>query len=656
MAVASLFRTWEERRLLGVSNAINTQTLPLSLRHVASLLIDCAKSKDLQHVQCVHFAIIECKHDWTAKLACFFIHIYGSHGCLYDAESVFHALHEHTTNTWDSIISIYANHGHPERAILFYGRMRCSTIKSKKCTFITALKSCASIKALAEGRFIHSDLMKQDFELDLWSGNTLIDMYCKCNNLDDARKTLEDMRTRTVVSWNSLLSGYVQVEHIEGAAEILERMRQDGIEPSYWTLFCQLKICASSKDLDQGKKIHNQVYMRGLKDTFIDNVLLNMYAKCNKLNDAHAIFCNLHEQNVVAWSVMIHGYAESGHSEDALKMYVNMRNKGIKPDEVTFGCVLKACAIIQALEEGRLIHIDALKCDSASGIVMRSILIFMYIKCGSIVDARRVFDMLAIQDVVSWSSIIEGYTENGQGDEALQLFKDMHKAGVEPNIITFISSIKACTSIGAIDQGEIIHMDVIEQGFDSNLVIGNALIDMYGKGGCLEDSVRVFDSFMTHSVESWSALLAGFANYGDSRLANHYFQAMCKTGLEPDFISFLSLLYACSHAGLFEEAQFHLKCMVEDCKIAPTREHFACMVDMFGRAGFLEGAGIVVLAMPFPPDTILWKALLSSCVRHNDMRIGRHAFECLLNCDCKTAAGYVLMSNIYVANIIEEDG
>lgn len=623
---------------------------------MASLLQACTRSKDLDGARCVQSMIMENGYEWSVKLGCRLISLYASCGCLSDAVRVFSGFREQTTNTWTTIISAHAEHGQAKQAIMLYKQMRMSAIKPNPCTFVAAFKSCACTEALAEGRLIHSDLKKQGLEMDLCTGNTLVDMYCKCNSLQDARKVFDDLQTRNVVSWNAMLTGYIQHGHNEEAVEVLKKMHQEGMEPSNITLLCELKLCASRKALDQGKLIHAQVYKRGIEsDVFLGNALLNMYAKCNKLKDAQKVFDKLQAQNVVAWSAMIHGYAENGHGEEALKMFIKMRLNGITPDEVTFVCILKACATIGALEQGKLIHIDVIKCDLVPSVFVGSVLVVMYTKCGSISDARRVFDKLAVRNVVSWSSMIEGYAEKGQGEEALKLFKGMHEEGIDPNGITFMCLIKACANIAALDQGKVIHGDVIEQGLESDLLIGNTLVDLYAKCGSLEDAVCVFDMLAAQSLESWSALIAGYANHGHLGMAKHYFQRMCDQGIQPDIIAFVSLLYACSHAGLLKEGYFYFKSMIKDFRITPTTEHYACMVDMFGRAGLLDEAEVIIRKMPVPPDPVMWKALLSSCVRHNNLEVGRRAFESLLNSDCKIAAGYVLMSNIYVATIMCED-
>ncbi|KAH7301108.1 hypothetical protein KP509_23G012500 [Ceratopteris richardii] len=582
MAAGSFPRGWALGRVHAISQfmgSISLETLPLFRDAMASFLHGCMQRKDLDGARCVHSAIFECGYEWSNNLGCHLINIYGSSNCLSDADYIFNSLQERSTTSWTLIISTHANNGNPERAILLYGQMRCTTIKPNCYTFISALKSCAHVGALAE-------------------------------------------------------------EHNEDAVQVLQVMNQNGVEPNKVTFLYQLKLSSSSKSIEQGKRIHHQVCARGLEsDLFLENTLINMYAKCNKLNDASYIFHKLSIQNLVSWSAMIHGYAENGHGEYALEMFLQMRKKGIRPDEVTYVSVLKACGAIRALEHGRLIHIDALKCNIVSNVFVGSVLIVMYLKCGSIPDARRVFDRLSIRNVVSWSSIIEGYVEQGQSEEALKLFKDMHKARVEPNAITFISSIKACAGIGATDQGKLIHGNIIEQGLESELLIANTLVDIYAKGGCFEEAVRVFDTAPIHCLESWSALIMGFANYGHLRLASHYFQAMCESGICPDLVAFLGLLYACSHTGSFKEFYFHFKFMTDGQSILPTQEHFVCMVDMFGRAGLLDGADAIVCKMPFLPDSVTWKALLSSCVQHNDLGVGRHAFESLLDYGCKASAG-----------------
>ncbi|KAH7301109.1 hypothetical protein KP509_23G012500 [Ceratopteris richardii] len=637
--------------------SISLETLPLFRDAMASFLHGCMQRKDLDGARCVHSAIFECGYEWSNNLGCHLINIYGSSNCLSDADYIFNSLQERSTTSWTLIISTHANNGNPERAILLYGQMRCTTIKPNCYTFISALKSCAHVGALAEGRLIHSDIIKQGLENDLCTGNTLIHMYSICKSLRDLQKTFDGMQDYNTISWNSLLLGYLLTEHNEDAVQVLQVMNQNGVEPNKVTFLYQLKLSSSSKSIEQGKRIHHQVCARGLEsDLFLENTLINMYAKCNKLNDASYIFHKLSIQNLVSWSAMIHGYAENGHGEYALEMFLQMRKKGIRPDEVTYVSVLKACGAIRALEHGRLIHIDALKCNIVSNVFVGSVLIVMYLKCGSIPDARRVFDRLSIRNVVSWSSIIEGYVEQGQSEEALKLFKDMHKARVEPNAITFISSIKACAGIGATDQGKLIHGNIIEQGLESELLIANTLVDIYAKGGCFEEAVRVFDTAPIHCLESWSALIMGFANYGHLRLASHYFQAMCESGICPDLVAFLGLLYACSHTGSFKEFYFHFKFMTDGQSILPTQEHFVCMVDMFGRAGLLDGADAIVCKMPFLPDSVTWKALLSSCVQHNDLGVGRHAFESLLDYGCKASAGYVLMSNAFAAHLIDQDG
>jgi pentatricopeptide repeat protein len=346
---------------------------------------------------------------------------------------------------------------------------------------------------------------------------------------------------------------------------------------------------------------------------------------------------------------MIQGYAENGHGEEALKLFVKMRGNGIDPDEVMFVCVLKACANIRALEQGNLVHIEALKQNIELSVFIGSILVVMYTKCGSVADARRVFDRLPTRNVVLWSSMLEAYAEQGPGEEALDLFGSMHEQGVEPNRITFLCVIKACSSISALDRGMRIHACVLEHSFESDALISNILVDMYAKCGSVCDAVSLFEVLDCASLESLSALISGYANHGQLKMAKRYFQKVWDEGIEVDIIMFLSLIYACSHSGLLQEGCFYFRCMVEEFGLIPTMEHYACAIDMLGRAGLVSEAEDVICRMPFAPDPVVWKALLSSCVRHRDLDAGMRAFRALLKFDSEHAAGYVLMSNAHAA-------
>ena len=642
------------------SNQCNSLTQNPEL--FSSILQSCVKSKDSEGAQILHSIItMGCGYECTPKIVCQFITSYASCGLIVDAHRTFQVqgLSDHSLNPhiWNTIISAYAEHGESEQAISLYEQSRRRNVSSNPSTFVALFKACARSDRLSEARLLHSDLEKDGLEIDLRTGNTLVDMYSKCNSLHDARRVFDHLRTRNIVSWNTMLTGYIQHGLNGDALEMVEKMYEQRLVPSNITLICQLKLYTSMKDLNQGQAIHVQVYKLGIEsDMVLGNSLLNMYVKCNELEAANLVFDRLQTQNVVAWSGMIQGYAENGHGEEAIKLFIKMWKRGINPDEIMFVCILKACASIRALEQGNLIYIEVLKQNITLNVFIGSILVVMYTKCGRIPDARRVFDKLPARNVVSWSSMIEAYAEEGQGEEALKLFKGMHEQNAKPNRITFLCVIKACSSISALELGMCVHGCAIEHSFESDLLIGNILVDMYAKCGSLSDAVSLFNMLDSGSLESLSALISGYANHGHLEMAKHYFQKLWNEGIEYDIIAFLSLIYACSHSGLLQEGCFYFRCMMEEFALLPTMEHYACVIDMFGRAGLLNEAEDVIDKMPFAPDSVVWKALLSSCVRHTNVNVGMRAFNALLKFDCEHAAGYVLMSNIHVATtILSED-
>lgn len=367
------------------------------------------------------------------------------------------------------------------------------------------------------------------------------------------------------------------------------------------------------------------------------------------------MFDLLEERDVVAYNEMIAGYAEHGQGQEALRLFRVMQCEGTKPDKVTFVCALKASASVVALDQGRLIHVEVVEQELQSDPFVGSSLVDMYAKCGSLMDASHVFDKMSAPDIVSWNAIIAGHVENGLGQKALHLLYKLKQEGKEPNDVTYMCTLKACSSIAALDQGKLIHKDILSCGLESDRCIGSTLLDMYAKCGSLEDAHDTFNRLPSRGVVDWNAMIAGLANHGHFGTAQHCFESMQQEGTQPNGVTFLSLLYACSHAGLVWEGHQYLKSMSKDFDLVPALKHYVCMIDLLGRVGCLAEAEDLVLKMPFPADTVVWIALLGSCAKYGNVEVGRRAFDCLMKLDCRNAAGLVLMSNIYAINHMWED-
>lgn len=309
--------------------------------------------------------------------------------------------------------------------------------------------------------------------------------------------------------------------------------------------------------------------------------------------------------------------------------------------------VFKVCSSTRALGQVKLIHSHVGQHDLESDVKIGSTLIDVYAKCGGVKEAREVFDRLLNRNVVSWGAMVAGYTQHGHCLSALQLFKKMQIEGVEPNRVIFLCILKACSGITALQQGRVIHDQIIKWVFLLDMEIGNTLVDMYAKCGSVDEGHKVFVGLPAQNVISWGVMIAGYTRHGHCKAAVQCFEAMQQQGLKPDHVIFTSILTACSHAGLLEEGHKYFKSMTDDYAILPNMEHYSCMIDLLGRVGHLNEAVSFLHSMPILSDSILLTSLLTSCRTYHNVELGRFIFDQLVGLDPTNASLYVLMSNIY---------
>ncbi|CAK9882736.1 unnamed protein product [Sphagnum jensenii] len=273
-----------------------------------------------------------------------------------------------------------------------------------------------------------------------------------------------------------------------------------------------------------------------------------MYSKCGSIEDACKVFNNMPSRDVVTWNAMISGHVKCGQGQKALELFHQMQQKGVQPTPVTLMGVLNACASMFALQEGRRTHEQIIESGWESDVFVGSSLVDMYAKCGSIEDAKRVFNKLPSRDVVSWNVMILGHVKCGQGQKALELFQQMQQEGVQSDPVTLVGVLNACASVVALEEGRRAHDWVIKSGWDSIVFVGNSLIDMYAKCGSLEDALKVFNKMPSRDVVTWNAMIGGYAIHGHGKEALKQFEQMREEGVQPDDTTFGCLLSACSHS------------------------------------------------------------------------------------------------------------
>ncbi|KAF5449134.1 hypothetical protein F2P56_029611 [Juglans regia] len=427
------------------------------------------------------------------------------------------------------------------------------------------------------------------------------------------------------------------------AMKAMDAIQRHGIWADSITYSELIKCCLARRALKEGKLVHNHVFSNGHRpNTFLTNILLNMYVKFSLLDEAQALFDQMPERNVVTWTTMISAYSNAKLNYKALEFLIQMLREGVMPNMFTYSSVLRAC---NGLSNLRQLHSSILKAGLESDVFVRSALIDIYSKFGELHDALGVFNEMVTGDLVVWNSIIGGFAQNTDGDEALYLYKSMKRAGFPPDQSTLTSVLRACTGLALLELGRQVHVQVLK--FDQDLILNNALLDMYCKCGSLEDSNYVFTRMLEKDVISWSTMIAGLAQNGFSREALNLFQSMKESGVKPNYITILGVLFACSHAGLVEDGWYYFQSMKKLFGIDPGREHYGCIIDLLGRAGKLDQAIKLIQEMDCEADAVTWRTLLGACRVHRKVDLAIHAAKQVLKLDPEDAGTYILLSNIY---------
>ncbi|CAM6078111.1 unnamed protein product [Sphagnum tenellum] len=490
-------------------------------------------------------------------------------------------------------------------------------LKENQC-FVQVLNACAGLMALDDGLRIHVQIIQSGCESDLYVGNSLIDMYAKCGGIDYAWLVFSKMPIRNVISWNAMILGLVKCGQEQKAMELFLQMQHGGVAPDRVTFVGLLHACARVAVLKHGKQIHEQIIQSGFEsDLFVGSSLIDMYAKCGSIEDAQRVFDRMptRDSHGFVANSLVDMYAKCGSIEDARQVFDRMPRRDVVAwNAMIFGYVK-----------------------------------YMYAKCGSIEDALEVFDRMHTRDAVAWTTMILGYVKCGQGKNALELFHKMLYEGVEPTPATFMAVLSACASVVALEEGRLVHEYISQSGWESDLFVGSSLIDMYAKCGSVEYALRVFNKMPRHDLISWNTMLGGYAMHGHGKEAVEHFEQMWDRSVEIDKVTFICLLSACNHAGLVEEGLQFFESMKSVYGISATVEHYACMVDLLGRAGHLAEAEDLIKVMHCEPNAPVWRALLGACRVHGNIEIGEHAAKKVIELDPGDAAGYVLLSNIYAA-------
>ncbi|XP_074291213.1 pentatricopeptide repeat-containing protein At2g33680 [Silene latifolia] len=617
-------------------------------------LVQLTKEQDLRKGKALHAKIIRTDSFSNVYLANCIVNLYAKCGQLAKARLAFDNIQNKDEVSWSSIINAYAQRGGPNSYVFvmdLFKQMRVENYIPSSHSFAGVFRTVSNLDGGWVGKQVHSLAIKTDHCEDVVVGSSILNMYCRSGLISDARRMFDRMPERNSVSWATMLSGYASCGMAEETVGLFKLIVGSDEEKAYqFFLTSVLSAFARPELLDAGRGIHCFAVKSGVVlIPEVRNALLTMYMKCGGMENALQVFSMSTDKNPIMWSAVVTGLAQVGNSKRALELFSNMHFSGISPSEFTFVGVINACSDICAIREGKQVHSYAVKMGFGMQLYIMSSLVDMYAKSGCVADARKGFDCLREPDVVLWTSMIAGYIQNGDNEEALSLYARMEEAGISPNDLTLASVLKGCSSLAALEQGKQIHAHAIKYGLTKEVTVGSSLTSMYAKCGCIDEGRMVFQRMTTKDVVSWNVMISGLAQNGCSEKALELFEEMRLLGVKPDNVTFVNILSACSHMGLVEKGWDYFRMISREFGLEPGLEHYACMVDAYSRAGRLTEAKQFIESATIDHGMCLWRILLGACRNYHHYELGAYAGEKLMELRSQESSAYVLLSRIYVA-------
>lgn len=648
------------------------------------LLRNCKTMKELKQLHCDMMKKGLChKASYVNKLISACVEI-GTRESLYYARNALE-LYEEDGRTigslfmYNCLLRGYASIGLCDEGILLYNEMVVLSIEPDKFTFPFLLSACSKIMAIYEGIQVHGVVIKMGLEKDLFVRNSLIHFYAECGKVELGRKVFDKMLERNVVSWTSLINGYAGRDLAKEAVSLFFEMVEAGVEPNSVAMVCVISACAKLKDFELGKRVCAYIGELGLKlNTHMVNALVDMYMKCGDIGAAKQLFDQCADKNLVLYNTIISNYFRHGLAREAQVIFNDMLQKGPKPDRVTLLSAIAACAQVGDLSAGKSSHAYVLRNGLEVWDSISNAIIDMYTKCGKREAACRVFEHMPNRTVVSWNSLLAGSVRDGDlelawrifdempehdlvswntmvgalvqesmFEEAIELFREMQNNGMKPDRVTMVAIASACGYLGALDLAKWIYTYIGKIGIHIDLQLGTAFVDMFSRCGDSQSAIHVFSQMQKRDVSAWTAAIGAMAMGGNAKGAFELFNKMLRQEVNPDDVVFVALLTACSHGGSVEKGRQLFRSMKKTHGISPQIVHYGCMVDLLGRAGFLEEALDLIQNMPMEPNDVIWGSLLAACRTHKNVELAEYAADNITELAPEKTGIHVLLSNIY---------
>ncbi|GFP84069.1 pentatricopeptide repeat-containing protein at3g22690 [Phtheirospermum japonicum] len=563
-------------------------------------------------------------------------------------------------------------------AILIYVDMLVSGVEPDNYTFPFVLSACAKSSKLSEGLQFHASVVKMGYQNDVFVSNSLVYYYGECGETDSARKVFDKMPETNVVSWTSLICAYAARDWHRDAVSLFFEMVDEGIEPNEVTVTRVISSCAKLGDKDLGERVLDVVRGSRLKfNGVMVNALVDMYMKCGAENKAMQLFDERVDRNLVLYNTVMSNFVKLGKASETVNVFREMLEFGMKPDRVTMLSVITS----SDFRLGVQCHAYVLRNGLENWDNIGNSLIDMYTKSGKQEWACRVFDRMPDKTIVSWNSLLAGFARNGDVEfaeklfdemperdivswntmigalvqqslfrDAIGLFHCMQNEGIKADEVTMVSVASACGYLGALDLAKWTYNYIEKNKIKCNVRLSTSIVDMFARCGDPRSAMKVFNKMEEKDVSAWTAAIGATAMEGNGKRAVGFFYDMLGQEIIPDALVFSAVLTACSRTGLVEQGLQIFSSMKEEYGIDPHIVHYGCIVDLLGRAGFLDKALDFIKNMPVDPNGEIWSAFLGACRIHKNEKMAGLAAEMITNKPASKKTGLqILLSNIYAS-------
>ncbi|RWW45341.1 hypothetical protein BHE74_00048833 [Ensete ventricosum] len=617
---------------------------------LASVLKACGALEDVYTGTATHGSAVKCGLDSTGFVSNALVSMYAKCGRFGSARRLFERMdEERDVVSWNSIISACLQDGQFFEVLTLFTEMQRASVPMNSYTTVGVLQACAELSLPRLGMEMHASLLKKDAKLEIYECNALVVLYARCGRIGDAKQVFCEMEEKDNVSWNSMLSGYVQNGLYQEAMDFFCEIIGLGFEADQVSLISVASASGRLGNRVHGKEVHAYAMKHGLDcELQVGNTLIDMYTKCHLIDYAEGVFCKLHAKDRVSWTTMIAGYAQNSRYSEALELFRRVQADGVKADSMMIGSILQACRGLVCPSLLEQVHGYAIR-HGLLDLVLNNTIIDVYGECGKVSGACRVFGTIRDKDVVSWTSMITCYVNDGLPNEALCSFRDMVAADVEPDAVSLITVLGAAAGLSSSMKGKEIHGFMCRRRYPTEGAVGSSLVDMYARCGDIESSAKVFGNVRCKDLVLWTTMIDARGMHGQGEEAMRLFRGLREMGIVPDEVTFLALLYACSHSGLVDAGKRYLEMMTGEYGLEAWPEHYACVVDLLGRSGRTEEAFEFIKSMPAKPTAAVWCALLGACRVHRDHKLGKMAAEKLLELEPGSPGNYVLVSNVSAA-------